>query len=174
MANTYAVIMAGGSGTRFWPLSRRAKPKQLQAIGPLPQTLLAATVDRIAERIPAERTYVVTSEALAEATRKELPQLPKENVLAEPAARNTAPCIGWAATHIHQRDPDAILAVLPADHYIADVDSYLRVFATGVEAAAEGDLVTIGIKPTQPETGYGYIEMGEEIAKGGAQRTPLR
>ena len=166
MSNTYAVIMAGGSGTRFWPLSRRDKPKQLQSLGPQTQTLLAATVDRIAKLIPPDRTYVVTSETLADATRQQLPQLPDDQVLAEPSARNTAPCIGWAAAHIQRRDPNGVLAVLPADHYISDIDNYLTVFKRGVHAAEQGDLVTIGIKPTRAETGYGYIEMGEEIIAG--------
>src|SRR5690606_23056328 len=104
----WAVVMAGGSGTRFWPASRSARPKQLLPLGGGDQSLLAATVARIAPMVPAERTLVVTAKVLAEATRRELPELPQQNLLAEPAPRNTAPCIGWATRNILARDPDAL------------------------------------------------------------------
>src|SRR5690606_4653603 len=109
---------------------------------------------------------VVTSERLAEATRAALPSLPSENVLAEPVGRNTAPCIAWAAARIARRDPDAPCAVLPADHHIADEDAYEATIRRALGAASGGSIVTIGIRPSAPETGYGYIEMGEPIGEG--------
>jgi mannose-1-phosphate guanylyltransferase len=165
MAGTYAVIMAGGSGTRFWPLSRAARPKQLLPLGG-EVSLLRATRDRIANLVSPAQTLVVTSEALAPAIRAELPELPAENVLAEPVGRNTAPCVGWAASVVARHDPEAVLAVLPADHYIGEPAAFERVMRRAIEAAREGDMVTIGIRPTRPETGYGYVELGEELAPG--------
>jgi mannose-1-phosphate guanylyltransferase len=155
--------MAGGSGTRFWPLSRAARPKQLLPLGGSDVSLLRATQQRIDRLIPPERILVVTSETLAEQTRAELPELPPENVLAEPTGRNTAPCVGWAASVIARRDPEAVLAVLPADHHIGNVRAFQGVLERAAEVAAEGDMVTVGIRPTRPETGYGYVELGEEL-----------
>lgn len=166
VANAYGVIMAGGSGTRFWPLSRAARPKQLLPLGSSDQALLRATQQRIASLIPPERTLVVTSEALADATRAMLPELPPENVLAEPIGRNTAPCVGWAASVVARKDPSAVMVVLPADHHIGNEPAFLEVVKRSIEAAQTGDMVTVGIRPTRPETGYGYIELGEEISPG--------
>lgn len=164
MADTYAVIMAGGSGTRFWPASRPERPKQLLPLAPGDErSLLRATVDRIAPLVPIERVLVVTSAALAEATREALPDLPAANLLAEPVGRNTAPCVGWAAAVVHRTTPDARLMVLPADHHIGDEEAYLKTLATALDACGDGDLVTVGLKPSRPETGYGYIEVGEKI-----------
>jgi mannose-1-phosphate guanylyltransferase len=175
MPDAYAVIMAGGSGTRFWPLSRRAWPKQFLALtghagqeghdGP-DESLLQGTVRRIEGLIDRERILVVTSERHADATRKQLPQLPAANVLAEPAARNTAPCVVWAAAHVQARSPGAVMMVLPADPHIGDEAAYREVLARSLTAAGETGVVTIGVKPTRPETGYGYIESGEELARG--------
>lgn len=165
MAGTYAVIMAGGSGTRFWPLSRAARPKQLLPLGG-DVSLLRATRDRIAELVAPEHTLVVTSEALAERVREELPELPADNVLAEPVGRNTAPCVGWAASVVARRDPEAVLMVLPADHHIGNPSAFRRVLALAADAARDGDMVTVGVRPTRPETGYGYVELGEELAPG--------
>jgi mannose-1-phosphate guanylyltransferase len=166
MASTYAVIMAGGSGTRFWPLSRATRPKQLLPLGGSDVSLLRATRDRIASLIDAEHTLVVTSETLAERIRAELPELPPENILLEPVGRNTAPCVGWAASVVARKEPEAVLAVLAADHHITDPASFLRVMSRAVEAARLGDMVTVGVRPTRPETGYGYVELGEELAPG--------
>jgi len=163
MASTFGVIMAGGSGTRFWPLSRASRPKQLLPLSGTDVSLLRETRRRIADLIPPERTLVVTSEALAEQTRHELPEVPPENVLAEPVGRNTAPCVGWAASVVARTAPDAVLAVLPADHHIGDERSFRSVLERAIAAAREGDMVTVGIRPTRPETGYGYVELGEEI-----------
>lgn len=162
----YAVIMAGGSGTRFWPLSRRARPKQLLPLGPDDRSLLRATAERVWTVLPAERTFVVTSEQLRDQVETELPELSAQRILAEPVGRNTAPCIGWAATHLRRLDPDAIMAVLPADHYIGDPDAYIDALERGLDAATHGDYVTIGIRPTRAETGYGYIEVGSELDPG--------
>ncbi|MCB9627667.1 MAG: mannose-1-phosphate guanylyltransferase [Sandaracinaceae bacterium] len=156
----YAVIMAGGSGTRFWPASRGTRPKQLLPLAGGDLSLIAETVARIAPLVPSERVLIVTSELLAEATAAELPQVPRANILAEPMGRNTAPCVGWAAAHVRRRDPDALMMVLPADHHIGAEDAYRAVLTTALAAAEDGALVTVGIEPTRPETGYGYIELG--------------
>jgi mannose-1-phosphate guanylyltransferase len=169
MQNTdkaYAVIMAGGSGTRFWPLSRSTRPKQLLALGPDDRSLLRATAERVWGMLPAERTFIVTSEQLREQVAQELPELPLDQILAEPVGRNTAPCIGWAATHLKRLDEDAIMCVLPADHYIGETKAYVETLQRGLEAATHGDYVTIGIRPTRAETGYGYIEVGAELDPG--------
>ena len=169
MINTdkaYAVIMAGGSGTRFWPLSRSSQPKQFLALGPDDRSLLRATAERVWDMLPAERTFVVTSEQLRAQVEKQLPELQPRQILAEPVGRNTAPCIGWAATHLKRIDGDAIMAVLPADHYIGETEAYVDTLRRGLEAATHGDYVTIGIRPTRAETGYGYIEVGSEIDPG--------
>ncbi|MBX3247332.1 MAG: mannose-1-phosphate guanylyltransferase [Myxococcales bacterium] len=163
----WAIIMAGGAGTRFWPASRRDRPKQLLPLAPgEDRSLLRATLERIAPVVPLERVLVVTSAALADATAAELPGLPRENILAEPTGRNTAPCVGWAAAHVRRRDPNGVMVVLPADHHIGAPDAYLSVLARSLDAARAGALVTVGIQPTRPETGYGYLELGELVADG--------
>jgi mannose-1-phosphate guanylyltransferase len=170
MQDVFAVIMAGGSGTRFWPLSRAAWPKQFLALSPKPAaaqaSLLQETVARLGGIVPSQRVLVVTSAKHAEATRKQLPELPPENVLGEPIGRNTAACIAWAAAHVSARSPQAMMAVLPADPYIGDEPAYRDVLSRAIAAANSGGLVTIGVKPTRPETGYGYIEVGARIEPG--------
>jgi mannose-1-phosphate guanylyltransferase len=161
----WAVVMAGGSGTRFWPASRTSRPKQLLPLAGGDQSLLAATVARIAPMIPAERTLVVTAKVLAEATRKELPQLPANNLLAEPAPRNTAPCIGWATRNILARDPEALVAVLPSDQHVANEAVLRATMQSALDVARVRELATIGIRPTRPDTGFGYIEIGGAIAE---------
>jgi mannose-1-phosphate guanylyltransferase len=166
MQDVYAVIMAGGSGTRFWPLSRRAWPKQFLALADSQESLLQSTVRRISGLVPSDRIIVVTSERHAEATRKQLPELPAENVLAEPAARNTAPCVAWAAAHVSARSPQGVMMVLPADPHIGDEPAYRALLEKAAGAARGTGIVTIGVSPTRPETGYGYIESGADIAPG--------
>jgi mannose-1-phosphate guanylyltransferase len=167
MPNVHAVVMAGGSGTRFWPASRQRMPKQLLPLAGRPgETLIAATVRRLAPLIPPERVWVATGARLADATAAELPGVPRAQILAEPVPRNTAPCIAWATATIARAHPDAVVAVLPADHFIADEPGFREVLARALKTAEAGWLTTIGIVPTRPETGYGYIEIGDPIADG--------
>lgn len=161
----YAVIMAGGVGARFWPASRKATPKQLLALGPeADRSLLQSTVMRLTRVLPCERILVVTGRHLAEATRQALPAVPASNVLEEPVGRNTAPCIAWATAEIRKRENDATIGVFPADHHIGDEDSFARVLEQAYKLAAGPHIVTVGIEPTRPETGYGYIEAGDALA----------
>lgn len=164
--SVFAVIMAGGSGTRFWPASRRHRPKQLLPLGPDERTLLRATIDRISELVPAERVLIVTSALLADSIAKELPELPRANILEEPMGRNTAPCVAWAAAHIRRREPAGVMMVLPADHHIGDEEEYRNVLRNALEACEDGALVTVGLTPSRPETGYGYLELGETVGEG--------
>lgn len=156
----YGVIMAGGSGTRFWPKSRRNRPKQLLAISG-DKTMIQATVERILPEIPYDRIMVITGSTHEEEVRKQLPGLPPEMVVVEPVGRNTAPCIALAAYKLRKQNPDAIMAVLPADHLIGKAVEFLDALRIGAEAAATSDyLLTFGILPDRPETGYGYIKLG--------------
>ena len=164
----YPVVMAGGSGTRFWPLSRKARPKQFLALA-TDRPLIVETVKRLEGLATPGRTYVVCGPVHARAVRRLLPRLPAANVLVEPIARNTAPAIGLATLHVQARDPEGVLAVLPSDHHVADVPGFRAVLVRAAEVARSGALVTIGIEPTRPETGYGYIRVGEQL-HGGAAR----
>ncbi len=154
----YAVIMAGGIGSRFWPRSRKATPKQfLNVFGDA--TLIQNTVARLNGLVPPERCLIVTHERYVEQTQQQLPAVPPENILAEPVSRNTAPCIAYAAMKLKAMDPDATMIVLPADHLIKNVAQFHKILNTAIDKAQEKDaLVTIGIAPTHPETGYGYIQ----------------
>ena len=159
----HAVILAGGTGTRFWPLSRRLAPKQLIALLS-DRTMLQETVLRIAPAVPAERRWVVTGGDLADEVGRQLRAIDANaTVIVEPVGRNTAPAIAVAAHRVIERDPDAVMAVLPADHVIAKSDAFLRCLARAEEVAREGFLVTIGLVPRRAETGYGYIQRGEPL-----------
>ena len=163
----YAVIMAGGSGTRFWPASRRARPKQFLPIAG-ESSMIAETVARLEGLVPLERVLVVTSGDLAPQVLECLPELPPENVLVEPVGRNTAPCVALAALEIERRSADSVHLVLPADHVIEPAASFRASLAAAVEEACrEERLVTLGVRPTFPATGYGYIELAEELARHG-------
>lgn len=159
----YPIIMAGGSGTRFWPLSRKARPKQfLPLTGDAP--LLRLTLDRVGPLAPPERSYVVCGPVHAPAVRKMLPELPAANVLVEPIARNTAPAVGLAAAVVARQDPKGILVILPSDQHVRDSVGFRKALSTAAKAAAKGALVTIGIKPGHPETGFGYVQRGKPLA----------
>ena len=171
----YAVIMAGGIGTRFWPASRKEHPKQfLDVFGD--GTLIQNTIARLQGLVPPERCLIVTHERYVEKTQKQLPAVPEANILAEPISRNTAPCIAYAATTLAKRDPEATMAVLPADHVIGDVEQFHKTLNVAYDTAREREaLVTIGIEPTYPATGYGYIQYdGAEAANAGLQAYPVQ
>ncbi len=162
----YAVIMAGGGGTRLWPLSRGKKPKQLlqfTAEGSLFQMTLA----RLQGLFPLDKILVVTSAYLASEFQKQVPDLPAANYLIEPKPRDTAPAVGFAAAVIQKRDPNAVMAVLTADHFIENVDTFQQVLQTAYMVAQDDWLMTLGIKPGFPSTGYGYIERGSDLKKMG-------
>ena len=157
----YAVIMAGGKGARFWPRSRNHLPKHLLDITS-DRTIIQETVDRISPLFPPEKILVVTGAAHAGELIRQLPQIPAENILIEPVGRNTAPCIGLAAIAIRQLAGDSVMVVLPSDHRIGDEKTFLHLLKAAAAAAAEDErLVTIGIRPTRPDTGFGYIEQGD-------------
>jgi mannose-1-phosphate guanylyltransferase len=156
------MIMAGGGGTRFWPRSRVKRPKQFLSFSG-DRTLLQGTVDRVAAQIPPERTWVITGEAYVAETRAQLPELPPGNVIGEPEGRDTAPCVGLGAAVIGKVDPDATIAVMPADHAIEPVQEFRRALHAAEQFVSDfpEKLVTFGIRPTFPSTGYGYIKRGE-------------
>lgn len=158
-----AVIMAGGRGERFWPKSRNNCPKQFLSLTADKETMIQKTVKRLDKIVEPEDVFVVTNSAYREIVETQLPRIPKENILSEPCARNTAPCIAYAAAVIKKKYDDAVMLVLPSDHLIGYVNIYHRALRKAIAAAEEGqNLVTIGITPTYPETGYGYISFGEE------------
>ncbi len=156
----YPVILAGGRGTRFWPLSRKRRAKQLLALDGK-QTMIQQTVARLTPMAAPRRFWIITNDDLRAAIGRQLPKLSSKQIIAEPAARNTAPAIGLAAFLLLRHDLEAVLGLFPSDHVIANPDAYRATLARGVEIAAAGDnIVVLGIKPTRPETGYGYIEAG--------------
>ncbi|MBI5533129.1 MAG: mannose-1-phosphate guanylyltransferase [Deltaproteobacteria bacterium] len=166
-SHRYAVIMAGGAGTRFWPASRRMRPKQFLALGTrTEEAMIQATVRRLRHACPPDRILVATGQHLRAPTAELLPDIPPENILAEPAPRNTAPCIAWATASVLRRDPDAVIAVLSADHLAEDEPAFHATIDHALRVAESGTITTIGIVPTRAETGYGYIETGEARADG--------
>jgi mannose-1-phosphate guanylyltransferase len=163
--NLFAVIMAGGVGARFWPRSKKKNPKQLLKIFG-DNTLIQDTVDRVNGLCPKENILIITNEHQIDGVRQQLPDIPAENIIVEPFGRNTAACIGLASIIIQKKDPDAVTFVLPADHVIKDKDSFIHTLMTAAKFAIENPaLVTIGIEPTKPETGYGYIQIDEDSGK---------
>jgi mannose-1-phosphate guanylyltransferase len=162
----YIVLMAGGVGTRFWPMSRRSMPKQvLQIIGS--ESMIEMTYKRISSLTTPEKILVITSREIKSSIEKLLPEIPKENIIAEPVGKNTAPCIGLAGTIIQARNgDDDVMIVLPADHLVSEVEKFQNVLKMGLSYAHENDcLITLGVQPNYPETGYGYIQKSEKLFK---------
>lgn len=159
----YAVIMCGGSGSRFWPKSRKLYPKQfLKTVGD--RTMIQATVDRIKRFIPIENIYMVTNKCYAETIKEQVPEINTQNIIIEPMIKETAACIGYSAVKLLNNDPEAVMIVLPSDHYIMDEDELINTLEQGLDIAASCNcLVTMGIKPARPETAYGYIETGKQF-----------
>lgn len=159
MENNYLVIMAGGIGSRFWPMSSPEKPKQFLDVMGCGKTLIQLTLARFRTVVPPENVWVVTSRRYERLVREQLPDVPAGNVLLEPCRRNTAPCICYVSWRIKKQNPRANIVVAPSDHVIGDVDAFRNAVSDALEFAAETDaIVTLGIKPTRPETGYGYIK----------------
>lgn len=156
--NTNVVIMAGGIGSRFWPMSTPEFPKQFVDVLGRGRTMIQMTVERFAPLCPLENVWVVTSEDYVDIVKSQIPQIPESNILAEPCARNTAPCIAYACWKIMLRHPSANIVVTPSDALVTDVEEFRRIIRNALAFASEGErVVTLGVKPTRPETGYGYI-----------------
>ncbi|MEW6467933.1 MAG: sugar phosphate nucleotidyltransferase [Bacteroidota bacterium] len=162
MNNNYCVIMAGGVGSRFWPMSRTAHPKQFLDILGTGRTLLQQTFDRLVRIVPKQNVFVVTNDSYDELVRQQLPDIPVENILLEPLRKNTAPCIAYASYKIRKINPRANIVVAPSDHLIIKEDTFVKaVKSCFAKARSEDCLLTIGIRPTRPDTGYGYIQFRE-------------
>jgi mannose-1-phosphate guanylyltransferase len=173
MNNNYCVIMAGGIGARFWPMSRTAKPKQFIDILGTGTTLIRQTFDRFLEVCPKENIYIVTNEIYKDLVLEQLPGITENQVLCEPARRNTAPCVAYAAFKILEQNPNANLVVAPSDHIIIKENIFTDIIKTALRAAEENEwLITLGIKPSRPDTGYGYIQFNADT--GDKRYTGLR
>ena len=159
-SNFYPVILAGGRGTRFWPLSRKKRAKQLLALDGK-QTMIQQTLARLLQLAPEKQFWVITNDDLRPAILRQLPKLPKSQVIAEPVGRNTAPAIGLAAFLLLRENPEAVIGLFPSDHVIGDEKRFHETLQRGIEVAAAGaNIVVLGIRPNRAETGYGYIEAG--------------
>jgi mannose-1-phosphate guanylyltransferase len=159
----YCVIMAGGVGARFWPMSRTSHPKQFIDILGTGETLIQQTFNRFAKICPTKNIFIVTNEIYKELVEKQIPEIPENNIVLEPAMRNTAPCIAYANYKISAENPNAIIVVAPSDHLIINEDVFLDDILKALEAATDNNwLLTLGIKPTRPDTGYGYIQYDEQ------------
>jgi mannose-1-phosphate guanylyltransferase len=160
MSNIYCVIMAGGIGSRFWPMSRNAKPKQFLDILGNGKTLIQQTFERLTQLCPPENILVVTNEDYTEQVKEQLPNLLPQHILSEPARKNTAPCIAYAAYKIAAINPDAIMVVAPSDHIISNTVNFVEAAQKGIDFATQHNcLLTLGIQPSRPDTGYGYIQV---------------
>lgn len=165
MKHTYCVIMCGGVGSRFWPFSRQQKPKQFLDFFGTGESLLQSTVHRALQIVDANHIFLMTNDAYASLVHEQLPQIPKSNILCEPARRNTAPCICWSAHHIIALDKDASIITLPSDHLILKENAFIESLREGIEFVESNNaLLTLGIKPSGPNTGYGYIQKGNSVA----------
>src|SRR5690606_35621779 len=164
MKNNYCVIMAGGVGSRFWPLSRQARPKQFLDILGTGRTLIQQTFDRFSSIVPVENILVVTSVRYKEHVKEQLPELKDDQILLEPLRRNTAPCVAYASYKIKIRNPEANIIVAPSDHLIIKEEEFVRQINHGLDFVKNNNaLLTLGIKPSRPETGYGYIQVKEKV-----------
>ena len=174
--NCYCVIMAGGSGTRFWPVSRAAKPKQFLDITGTGRTFIQQTYDRFSRIVPEENIIVVTAQKYHDIVREQLPQLPEENLLLEPYARNTAPCIAYATYKLLTRNPNAHVVVTPSDHAIDNEDLFVETIRNAFEYVELNDvLMTLGVVPTRPDTNYGYVQAcGGKAAMTSSEPMPVK
>lgn len=164
MADNHLVIIAGGIGSRFWPMSTPAYPKQFIDIMGCGRTLIQLTADRFNGICPMENRWVVTSQKYTSIVKEQLPEIPEQNILSEPEARNTAPCIAYACWKIKQRHPEANIVVAPSDAFVLDVEEFRRCIKVALDFTQTGTaIVTLGMKPNRPETGYGYICSGEKL-----------
>lgn len=163
MKNNFVVIMAGGTGTRFWPYSRQQKPKQFLDILGVGKSLLQLTFERFAKIVPEENIFIVTNEQYDKITKEQLPQLSKDQLLLEPLKKNTAPCIAYASAKILKKNKDARIVVSPSDHAIFNEEEFIHTINTGLNNVDEKSLITIGINPTRPDTGYGYIQYRDSV-----------
>jgi mannose-1-phosphate guanylyltransferase len=166
----YAVVLAGGSGTRLWPLSRAGNPKFLHPLTGTSATLLQATIDRLGPLAPPEATFVVTGTSHSAAVARQAPLLPASNILVEPSPRDSCAAIGLAATIIAKADPEAIMGSFAADHLVRNTERFVEVVREAIPGAEAGFLMTVGITPTHPETGFGYLECGEAYGDGPVRR----
>ncbi len=175
----HLVVMAGGIGSRFWPMSRPERPKQFIDVLGVGRTLLQLTVDRFGKDFAPENTWVVTSAAYADMVAEQLPDVPRENILCEPCMRNTAPCIAYVAWKIFAKHPNASLVVTPADHFVVDQEEFRRVVSEGLNfVCGTSNVLTLGMSPTRPDTGYGYIQSahkasGNVLAVGAFKEKPV-
>ena len=169
----YAAILAGGVGTRLWPRSRQSHPKQFSDIIGSGRTMIQTTVDRLEGVVSPADLYVVTGAPYAGLARTQLPAVPADQIILEPSGRNTAPAIGLACVHIQRRDPQAIVAILHSDHAMLDPAAFRKTLCRAEVAAANGGIVTLGITPTFPHTGYGYIKRGHVIENVPAGEPPV-
>lgn len=162
-----ALIMAGGKGERFWPRSRVTLPKQFLSLTDDGKTMIQLTVERISPLVELEDVYIATNKNYKELVKQQLPGIPEENILCEPIGRNTAPCIGFGAVHVAKKYDDAVMIVLPSDHLIKNNDIFIETFENACNIAEQGaNLVTVGITPNYPETGYGYIKYDSSVKSG--------
>ncbi|MBN1994609.1 MAG: mannose-1-phosphate guanylyltransferase [Anaerolineae bacterium] len=160
----FALILAGGAGTRLWPRSRASSPKQLLALGG-DKTMMQATVNRILPIVSFEHIFVATNREYGPLIKEQVPDIPPQNIIEEPSGKNTAPCIGLAAVQMRRLDPHAIMVSLHADHFIVDEEGFRQALVAAAEVARQGYLVTLGITPNRPETGYGYVQRGAELGQ---------
>ncbi|MXV50537.1 mannose-1-phosphate guanylyltransferase [Pedobacter sp. HMF7647] len=164
MDNNYAIIMAGGIGSRFWPISRTSHPKQFIDILGTGKTLIQSTYDRFLKIVPKENIYIVTNEIYSNIIKEQLPDISDQQILAEPVMRNTAPCIAYASHKISSMNPEAAIVVAPSDHLILDQERFVQDINNSLKTVSEHDcLVTLGIKPSRPDTGYGYIQYNSQV-----------